>query len=56
MCYLQDKSIFSVENLPIKITDKGQTIVDNNGVFVNVIKDINADAFFEIVFQNLSRL
>ena len=56
MCYLEDPSVFTAEICPIKITDVGQTLPDDKGVCVNVVTDVNAEAFFDILFQNIARL
>ena len=45
--------------LPLKIDmtgTKGRTIIDENGVIVNVIRSVNKKAFFNLVIESIKNL
>ncbi|MBR6412585.1 MAG: nucleoside hydrolase [Alphaproteobacteria bacterium] len=59
MCYLVDDSIFKIEQIPIKIDLKnfrGQSLIAPEGRVVNVIRDINKQAFFDILCDSIANL
>lgn len=59
VCYLENPSIFSVEKMPLRIDledKRGQTILDHSGIIVNVIKDVDKKAFFNIVCESIANL
>lgn len=59
LAYLIDKSIFKTEQIPLKIdldVSRGQTVIDEKGVLINVIRNVEKDAFFEIVYDCISNL
>lgn len=59
LAYMEDRSIFKVEKLPVLIDltkTLGQTIIDENGTLINVVTDVDKDAFFDLVCCAISNL
>lgn len=59
VAYEIEPDIFKTEMLPLKIDmtgTKGRTIIDENGIMVNVIRSVNKKAFFDLIIESIKNL
>jgi inosine-uridine nucleoside N-ribohydrolase len=48
IAYVINPTIFRSEIIPLKIGEKGQTIIDDDGKPVNIIRSLDKDKFFDM--------